>query len=255
MAKTALITGASSGIGAELARVHAAKGGDLILVARRKDRLEALRDELGVDVMILAEDLTDTAAPRRIHTAVAEQRLTVDYLINNAGFGGRGKFHEMPWEDILSMVQVNSIALAGMMRLFLPDFVARGSGRVLNVTSTAAEASGPLQASYFASKAFAANLSNALVEELSDTSITVTNFMPTATESEFAQRAGMTNSKLFQNTTSARRVAQEGYDAMLRGDMDAYGGMGIKRWLMQQMLKYLPKRTALRAVRSAQEAA
>ena len=146
-------------------------------------------------------------------------------------------------------------ALAGMVRMFLPDFVARDSGRVLNVTSTAAEASGPLQASYFASKAFAANLSNALVEELADTRITVTNFMPTATESEFAQRAGMKNSKLFQNTTSARQVAQDGYDAMLRGDMDAYGGMGTKRWIMQQMLKYMPKRAALRAVRNAQEVA
>ena len=255
MSKTALITGASSGIGAELARIHAAKGGDLILVARRKDRLEALRDELGVKVLILAEDLTDVAAPGRIHAAVAEEDMTVDYLINNAGFGGRGKFHEMPWDDILSMVQVNSIALAGMMRMFLPDFVARGSGRILNVTSTAAEASGPLQASYFASKAFAANLSNALVEELSDTNVTVTNFMPTATESEFAQRAGMTNSKLFQNTTSARQVAQDGYDAMLRGEMNAYGGMSNKRWLMQKMLKYMPKRAALRAVRKAQEAA
>ena len=254
MTRTALITGASSGIGAELARIHAAKRGDLILVARRKDRLESLRDELGVKVLILAEDLTDVAAPERIHAAVNEAGMTVDYLINNAGFGGRGKFHEMPWNDILSMVQVNSIALAGMMRMFLPDFVAHGSGRILNVTSTAAEASGPLQASYFASKAFAANLSNALVEELSDTNVTVTNFMPTATESEFAQRAGMTNSKLFRNTTSARQVAQDGYDAMLRGDMDAYGGMGTKRWIMQQVLKYMPKRAALRAVRNAQEA-
>ncbi|MEM6638117.1 MAG: SDR family NAD(P)-dependent oxidoreductase [Pseudomonadota bacterium] len=255
MARTALITGASSGIGAELARIHAAKGGDLVLVARRKDRLEALRDEIGVNVLVLAEDLTDAAAPARIHAAVAEAGMTVEYLINNAGFGGRGKFHEMPWEDILSMVQVNAIALAGMMRKFLPDLVAKGSGRILNVTSTAAEASGPLQASYFASKAFAANLSNALVEELTDTNVTVTNFMPTATESEFAERAGMTNSRLFRNTTSARKVAQDGYDAMLRGDMDAYGGMSTKRWVMQQTLKYLPKRMALRAVRNAQEAA
>jgi len=149
-----------------------------------------LRDDLGADGMILAEDLTDRSAPARIHAAVEKAGVTVDYLINNAGFGGRGKFHEMPWEDILAMVQVNAIALAGLMRAFLPDFVARGSGRVLNVTSTAAEGPGPLPASYFASKAFAANLSNALVEELFDKAITVTNFMPTATETEFARRAG-----------------------------------------------------------------
>ena len=129
MSKTALITGASSGIGAELARIHAGKGGILILVARRKDRLEALKSELGTEALILSEDLTDSEAPARTYAAVNEAGLKVDYLINNAGFGGRGKFHEMPWENILSMVQVNAIALAGMMRAFLPDFVARGYGK------------------------------------------------------------------------------------------------------------------------------
>jgi short-subunit dehydrogenase len=153
------------------------------------------------------------------------------------------------------MIQVNAIALAAMTRLFLPDMVARGSGRILNVTSTAAEMPGPLQAVYFATKAFAAYLSNALVEELSDTSITVTNFMPTATESEFAKRSGMDQTPLFANTSTAREVAQDGYDAMMRGDMDAYGGMRAQRRFMQFLAKTLPKRTAMRAVRRAQEAA
>lgn len=258
MPKTALITGASSGIGLHLAHIHAEKGGDMVLVARRKDRLDALRAELeylhGISVMVITEDLTDPKAPQRIYEAICEAGIAPEYLCNNAGFGSRGLFYEMPREQIYAMIQLNSIALAGLMHAFLPDFVARNSGRILNVTSTAAEGPGPLQAVYFASKALSASLSNAVVEELSHTNVTVTNFMPTATDTEFAQVAGMADTALFQNTTSARQVAEEGYDAMLRGDMDAYGGMGLKRWIMQQLLKYMPKRAAMRGVRKAQEA-
>ncbi len=258
MPNTALITGASSGIGAELARIHAAKKGALVLVARRRDRLDALKAELetahGVKVMVIAEDLTDAGAPQRIHAAVTEAGITVDYLINNAGLGARGLFHAMPWEQSLAMIQVNAIALAGLTRAFLPEMVARNSGRILNVTSTAAEMPGPLQAIYFATKGFAAYLSNALVEELRDTRVTVTNLMPMATATEFAEVAGMAGTALFANTASPRAVAQDGYDAMLRGDMDAYGGMTTKRRIMQAIVKVMPKRAALRAVRRAQEA-
>lgn len=258
MTKTALITGASSGIGEALARIHAERKGNLVLVARRKDRLEVLKAELeqahGVSVLVIAEDLTQDAAPKRIYDTVMGAGVTVDYLINNAGLGARGLFHEMSWEQMQPMISVNATALAGLNRIFLPDFVARNSGRVLNVTSTASEMPGPLQAIYFATKAFAASLSNALVEELSDTDITVTNFMPTATASEFAQVAGMSDTSLFQNTSSARQVAQDGYNAMLRGDLDAYGGMRPKRRLLQTLVKIMPKRAAMRAVRRSQEA-
>ncbi len=258
MSATALITGASSGIGAELARLHAEKRGDLVLVARRRARLEALKIELerahGISVMLIAEDLTDADAASRIHRAVSERGVTVDYLINNAGLGARGLFHEMPWAQALAMIQVNAVALAGLTHAFLPEFVARDSGRILNVTSTASEMPGPLQAVYFASKGFAAYLSNALVEELRDTRVTVTNFMPTATATEFAAVAGMDGTALFANTASARKVAKDGYAAMLRGDMDAYGGMTLNRRLMQTVAKSMPKRARLRAVRRIQEA-
>ncbi|MBX9603882.1 MAG: SDR family oxidoreductase [Bryobacteraceae bacterium] len=258
MSKTALITGASSGIGLELARIHAETGGHLVLVARRRDRLDALKVEIeeahGVSVTVIAEDLTDADAPCRIHRAVTELGIEVDYLVNNAGLGARGLFHEMPWDKALAMIQVNAIALAGLTRAFLPGFVARNSGRILNVTSTASEMPGPLQAVYFATKGFAAYLSNALVEELRDTSVSVTNFMPTATATEFAAVAGMDGTALFRNTATARAVAKDGYDAMLRGDMDAYGGMTFKRRVMQIVAKSMPKRAALRAVRRAQEA-
>jgi short-subunit dehydrogenase len=234
MTKTALITGASSGIGAALARIHAERQGNLVLVARRKDRLETLKTEIeqshGVSVIVIAEDLTDPNAPRRIHAAV------------------------MPWSQIQSMIDVNATALAGLTHAFLPGFVARNAGCVLNVTSTTSEMPGPMQAIYLATKSFTAYLSNALVEELSDTEVTVTNFMPTATASEFAEVAGMANTPLFKSTSSAREVVQDGYDAMLRGDMDAYGGMRPKRRLMQMLIKMMPKRAALRAIRQAQEA-
>lgn len=258
MTKTALITGASSGIGAALARIHAERQGNLVLVARRKDRLETLKTEIeqshGVSVIVIAEDLTDPNAPRRIHAAVMDAGVTVDYLINNAGLEARGKFHEMPWSQIQSMIDVNATALAGLTHAFLPGFVARNAGCVLNVTSTTSEMPGPMQAIYLATKSFTAYLSNALVEELSDTEVTVTNFMPTATASEFAEVAGMANTPLFKSTSSAREVVQDGYDAMLRGDMDAYGGMRPKRRLMQMLIKIMPKRAALRAIRKAQEA-
>lgn len=257
MTQTALITGASSGIGAELARIHAEHRGNLVLVARRKDRLEALKAELeqafGASVMVLAEDLANPGAISRIHSGVVDAGISIDYLINNAGLGARGYFHEMSWDQIHAMIAVNATALAGLTHAFLPEFVARNSGRILNVTSTASEMPGPMQAIYFASKGFAAYLSNALVEELSDTDIKVTNFMPTATASEFADVAGMAGTPLFQNTSSARDVAQDGYEAMLRGDMDAYGGMKPQRRLMQILVKMMPKRAALRAIRRSQE--
>lgn len=257
MAKTALITGASSGIGEALARIHAQQQGNMVLVARRKERLDALKADLeqahGVSVMVIAEDLSDPEAPARIHAEVVKAGITVDYLINNAGLGGRGFFHEMQWAQLHAMIQVNANALAGLTHAFLPDLVARNAGRVLNVTSTAAEMPGPMQAVYFATKGFAAYLSNALVEELSHTNVTVTNFMPTATASEFADVSGMAATPLFKNTASAHHVAQDGYDAMLRGDMDAYGGMKPKRRLMQRLIKIMPKRTAMRAIRRVQE--
>lgn len=258
MQNTALITGGSSGIGRELARLHAEKGGDLVLVARRADRLDELKTELenahGVSVLVLAEDLAEPAAAERIFRRVADEGIDLDVLINNAGFGARSLFHEQDWIEVQAMIQVNAVALAALTHLFLHGFVARNRGRIMNVTSTAALQPGPLQAVYFASKAFGAYLSNALVEELRDTGITVTNFMPTATATEFAATSGMADTKLFRNTASPRRVAEDGYEAMMRGDMDAFGGMRPVRRFQYWLVSKLPKRTMLRIVRQAQEA-
>ncbi|MEM1138949.1 MAG: SDR family oxidoreductase, partial [Pseudomonadota bacterium] len=229
MTKTALITGASSGIGRELAILHAEKGGDLVLVARREEELMALSAELkakhGTRSLIIVKDLTDEAAPEEIYTLLKTQGVEIDYLINNAGFGGRGKFHEREWDLDRSMIQLNVVALTALTRLFLPDFVARNHGRILNISSTASLVPGPLQAVYFATKAFVTSFSNALAGEVDDTNVTVTALLPGATETEFAKTSDLEDTGLFARTVSARSVAKAGYTAMLAGKLNVIAGL------------------------------
>ena len=253
---TALITGASSGIGRELARIHAEKGGDLVLVARRADRLEEVKRELeskhGVSVTVLAEDLTDEAAPQRIHDRVKAEGVEISYLMNNAGFGGRGRFDQRDWADDRAMIQVNVVALAALSRLFLPDFVAQGSGRILNTSSTAALVPGPLQAVYYATKAYVTSFSYALADELKDTGVTVTALMPGPTETEFAKTADMDRTSLFKSAFSARQVAEHGYAAMMRGALDVVSGVKLGQRVALRLAPMLPKRPLMRAIRRTQ---
>ncbi|PKP00754.1 MAG: short-chain dehydrogenase, partial [Bacteroidetes bacterium HGW-Bacteroidetes-9] len=163
--KTILITGASSGIGKEIANIHAERGGDLVIVARSKDKLDQLKAELeskhSVKVTVIVKDLGLPDAPKEIYDEVKKTGIEIDYLVNNAGFGGLGKFHQREWEQDLAMINLNIVALTALTRLFLPDFVKRNSGRILNVSSTASLMPGPLQAVYFASKAYVTSFSNA----------------------------------------------------------------------------------------------
>jgi short-subunit dehydrogenase len=257
MKKTALITGASSGIGKEMAKIHAAKGGDLIVVARRKEKLEALQQEIqqstSAKVIIMVKDLTEPNAPKEIYEEVQQLGLTVDYLINNAGFGGRGKFHERAWADDLSMIQLNIVALTALTRYFLPDFVKRNSGKILNVSSTASLMPGPLQAVYFASKAYVTSFSNAIAEELYNTNVTVTALLPGATDTEFAQTADMDKTELFKHTFTAKEVANTGYNAMLKGDLDVLAGVTFAQKVMMKSVALTPKKILLTQVRKMQE--
>lgn len=259
MTGTALITGASSGIGKEFATLHAKRGGDMVLVARREDKLKAVAEELetahGVKAHILPADLNDEAAAQTIYDWVKAQGIEIEYLINNAGFGGRGKFHERDWKDDRSMIQVNIVALTALTRLFLPDFVARNSGRILNVSSTASLMPGPLQAVYYATKAYVSFLGNALAEELHDTNVTVTTLMPGATETEFAATSGMDKTDLFAKTASAAKVAADGYNAMLKGKLDVMSGLTTGQRMMMSMLPLMPKKALLKQVREMQEVA
>ena len=255
--KTALITGASSGIGKELAHIHAEQGDDLVIVARREDKLNALKTDLenkhGVKVIVIAKDLTLPKAAAEIYEEVKQVGVEVNYLINNAGFGGRGKFHERAWEQDLAMINLNVIALTALTRFFLPDFVKRNEGRILNVSSTASLMAGPLQAVYYATKAYVTSFSNAIAEELHDTNITVTALLPGATETEFASTSGMEKTSVFENMFSARSVAEDGYNAMLAGKLDIISGVTFTRRMMMAAIPITPKKIVLRQIRQMQE--
>lgn len=257
MKNVALITGASSGIGKELAEIHAERGGDLVLVARSEDKLQQIKDDLesqhGVEVKVLSKDLTDGNAPQEIYAALKQDDIQLEILVNNAGFGGLGKFHEREWADDLVMINLNVIALTALTRLFLPDMVARGRGKILNVSSTASLMPGPLQAVYFATKAFVTSFSNAIAEELRGTGVTSTALMPGATETKFGKVSGMDKTPLFKNTASARTVALEGYNAMMAGKLDAIAGVGLFGRLQLAFVPLTPKSIVLKLTRKLQE--
>lgn len=257
MKNTALITGASSGIGMELAKIHAEKGGDLVIVARRAEKLQALKEEIegkfDSQVLVISKDLTQANAPQEVYDQLKQEGIQIDYLINNAGFGGRGKFHERAWEKDLAMINLNIVALTALTRFFLPDFVARNSGKILNVSSTASLTPGPLQAVYYATKAYVTFFSNAIAEELHDTNITVTTLLPGATETEFAKTSDMDKTSLFDNTFSAYEVALDGYNGMLAGKMDVLAGVSFSQKLMMRSLPFMPKKMRLSTIRKMQE--
>jgi short-subunit dehydrogenase len=233
MGKTALVTGASVGLGRELAQLFAADGHDVVLVARRREPLEALATQLaaerGVAARVMVEDLADPRAPERILYELQRQNVEVEYLVNNAGFGTSGPFADSDLIRELAMVQVNVTSLVYLTRLFLPDMVARGSGRILNLGSTAGFQPGPFMAVYYASKAFVNSFTEALSYELHGTGVTATVCCPGATATEFSKVAGTADSRLFRlGATSAASVAKHAYRAMMAGKVMSLPGWRAK---------------------------
>ena len=257
MKNVALITGASTGIGKDLAYIHAEKGGDLIIIARSEDKLKKLKRELeskhNIKVKVIAKDLANAEATKEIYDEISKAGVEVEYLINNAGFGGLGKFHERKWEDDLAMINLNIVALTSLTRFFLPDFVKRNSGKILNVSSTASFMPGPLQAVYYATKAYVTFFSNAIAEELHDTKVTVTALLPGATETEFGKVSGMDKTSMFKNTASARGVAEDGYNGMIKGKLDVISGLTFSQKMMMSMIPFTPKKMILKQIRQMQE--
>lgn len=257
MKKTALVTGASSGIGKEFAHIHAEKGGDLVIVARSEDKLNALKKELEekykIKVFVIGKDLSNSKAALEVYQEVHKEGIKVDYLINNAGFGGIGKFNERKLEEDLSMIELNIIALTALTHYFLQDFTKINAGKILNVSSTASLMPGPFQAVYYATKAYVASFSNAISEELRGTNISVTNLMPGATASEFGEISGMNKTELFKSPASARTVAEDGYNGMIKADLDVISGLTFSQKLMFKMLPFLPKKVILKQVRKMQD--
>ncbi len=257
MKKVALITGASSGIGKELAIIHAERGGDLVIVARSKDKLHQLKQDIeerfDSSVYVMVKDLTQVESTKEVYDEVHEQGISVDYLINNAGFGGVGAFAERAIEEDVAMIQLNITALTTLTHYFLQDFLEKNAGKILNVSSTASLLPGPLQAVYYATKAYVTSFSNALYEELSDTNISVTNLMPGATETGFGQRSGMDKTSMFAQAASARQVAEDGYQGMLNGKLDVISGLTISQKIMMSFLPLTPKKMILKQVKQMQQ--
>jgi short-subunit dehydrogenase len=250
MAETALITGASSGMGLEYAKLFAASKKDLVLVARRKERLEKLAQELsaahGVKVQVIPEDLSDPAAPGRIAEEIARRGLEIEYLVNNAGFGTNGAFIRSDPAKQLEMIQVNIAALVALTRAFVPQMVRRGHGRVLNIGSTAGFQPGPFMAVYYASKSFVNSFTEALWYELKGTGVTATVSCPGATATEFSALAGNDRSWLFKlGPMSSVKVASEGYQAMRKGRPLAVHGFMNR--LVAQSIRLSP-RAIVRAI-------
>jgi hypothetical protein len=245
---TALVTGASAGLGHDFAHLFAADGHDVILVARRRDRLEALAGDLqarhGVRATPFDVDLAAPAAAARLVAFLRDGGHAVDFLVNNAGFGAVGDFAGMDLARVLGMLQVNVTALVELTRLLLPDMLARGRGRILNVGSTAGFQPGPFMATYYASKAFVNSFTEALAWELRGSGVTATLSCPGATATEFAAHAGNAESLLFKfGVADSQTVAREAYAAMMAGKRLAIQGVTNK--LGVQALRLGPRAVVL----------
>lgn len=223
MNKTALITGASKGIGRELATLFAENRCNLVLVARSDRELTLLKEELensfALSVQLIVKDLSLPDAAQELFDEIKEREIDPDYLVNNAGFGDYGAFTDTPWERYEKMIALNVTTLTHLTHLYARDWSGRKPGRILNISSTAAFQPGPMMAVYFATKAFVLHLSEAIGSELKNDQITVTTLCPGPTDTHFGEESKMNASQLVKNVkiAGAREVAQLGFHAMMKG--------------------------------------
>jgi uncharacterized protein len=256
---TALITGASNGIGLELAKIHAAKGGNLVLVARNKMKLDELKAEMenqyNINVYTIGKDLSAPNAAQEVFNETTQQKITIDYLINNAGFGVFGMFVETDWNKELQMINLNITTLTQFTKLYLQDMVKRQSGKIMNVASTAAFQSGPTMAVYYATKAYVLSFSEAIDNEVSNKGVTVTTLCPGATESGFQAAAAMQESALVKGKKlpTSKEVARYGYAAMLKGKTVAIHG--VMNWLLANSVRFTPRALVVKITRKIQDKA
>jgi short-subunit dehydrogenase len=244
--QTALITGASGGIGYELAKLFARDRYNLVLVARSADRLNQGASELqgrfGVAVKTVALDLAAAPAPQFLFDQLQREQVAVDVLVNNAGFGGFGEFAQMPEQEILGQIHLNITALTHLTRLFLPPMLSRRSGRIMNIASTAAFQPGPLMAVYYATKAYVLSFSEALANEVAGSGVVVSCFCPGATDTGFAKRAGTENSRLFKKigAMNVEAVARDGYRGLMAGRTVVISG--AQNWLVAESVRFAPRK-------------
>ena len=254
--KTALITGASSGIGLELAHLFARDGYRLVLVARNRNNLRHLGDDLqsrySITVRIEPKDLAHPSTPAELYQELQESGIVLDVLVNNAGFGGAGTFTGTKWSQEAEMMQVNMVALTHLTKLFLPQIRAR-EGMIMNVASTAAFQPGPFMAVYYASKAYVLSFTEALAEELRGTGVKVSCLCPGPVKTNFQKRAylqgtAMMNSPLM---VDVREVARAGYEGLKQGKRVVIPGW--KNWMGVQLLRISPREMVTKVVRKLQE--
>jgi hypothetical protein len=253
----ALITGASSGIGLEFAKLFARESHDLALVARSHDKLKNIADELeqtyGVQVKYYTKDLSISSSPEEIFEALQSEGGNIDVLVNNAGFGWRGEFARMELADALEMIQVNITTLTHLTRLLLPGMIERKRGKILNVSSTAAFQPGPMMATYYATKAYVLSFSEALSEELQGTGVTVTAFCPGPTATSFGKRAGFSNKKILGGILSmdSPTVALDGYKGLMKGKPLVVSGW--RNWIGTQLVRFIPRPFPAKLVKMVQQ--
>jgi short-subunit dehydrogenase len=251
--ETALITGASSGIGLELAKCFAADGCRLILIARNQAALEKLAEELRqnnkIETIILPADLSLPETPRQIFDKLAAQKVSVDVLVNNAGFGLHGRFTELPLQRQLEIIQVNVNALTELTGLFLPEMLKRRAGGIFNVSSVAGFVPGPGLAIYYATKAFVQSFSEALAEELDGSGVSITVLCPGPTETNFSAVArGQKIRTGNRNKMSAEDVARIGYSAFRSKKVISVPGLPNKA--LVTLTRLLPRSTVRRIVKN-----
>lgn len=233
--KTALVTGASSGIGEAFARLLAKEGYNLVLVARGEEKLNQIKSELGekhgIQIYVIAKDLSVFTAPQEILAELQTKNIEIDLLVNNAGFAEYGKFYELDLQKQINSINLNVVCLTALTHLFLPQMTAKKHGHILNVASTAAFQAGPLMAVYYATKAYVLSFSEGLNSELQGTGVNVTALCPGPTKTEFFKKQpGFAFSRLFQSSSfmSAERVAQIGYNALITNKPVVIAGLRNK---------------------------
>lgn len=257
MNKTALITGASNGLGREFAYIHAQKGGHLVLVARNKDKLNDIKKDIeekyDVKVHVFAKDLTEENAATDIYNKVIWNNIYVDYLINNAGFGGVGVFYEQDLSQNIQMIKLNVIALTELTHVFVNYFVEKGKGKILQVSSVAAFMPGPMQAVYYATKAYVKSFSLAVSEEVKHKNISITTLFPGPTDTNFGKVSKMDQTSLFNHVADAEKVALNGYNGMIKGKRKVLSGINFSLKFLLKILPFVPTKIILKQVYQRQK--
>jgi short-subunit dehydrogenase len=255
--QTALITGATSGIGYELAKVFAKNGYNLFIVARNENELqktaEELQQQFGISVETIAKDLFNRKNAFELYNEVKSRNVQIDVLVNDAGQGQYGEFTETDINRELDIIELNIISVVVLTKQFLKDMVARGEGKILNVASIAGKVPGPLQSVYHGTKAFVHSFTEAIREEVKDKGVVITSLLPGATATDFFNKADMQDAKIVQETklSDPAKVAKDGFEALMSGDDMVVSG--LKNKVQVAMSNVMPDSAAAANMHKQQE--